>query len=372
MYQLSLRRKTVEENRKENGSRKRIALIVFALLGVVGVVVLFFYLRYKSTHISTDDAYIEGRIHTVAPKVTGTVKEVHVRDNQQVKRGDLLLEIDPSDYEVRVREMASGFEEDRAKVAEAAARTVAAGKRLAELHGGVEAAKAHLRLQEATLAQAERDRRRAESLYRQEAVSRERYERAQTACEVSRAQVKAAQEQVRQAQAAVEAQAAVVRQTVFAVSTQKASLRQQAARLRIAELNAGYTKVYAPSDGYVTRKSVERGNQVQAGQPLMAVTELDDIWVVANYKETQLRKIRPGQRVQIAVDTYSGREFQGRVDSIMAGTGSVFSLFPPENATGQYVKVVQRVPVKIVLDREADRQHVLRVGMSVEPTVLVE
>ncbi|MFO0754561.1 MAG: HlyD family secretion protein [Thermodesulfovibrionales bacterium] len=362
----------MEENRKENSSRKRIALIVFALLGAAAAVALFFYLGYKATHISTDDAFIEGRIHTVAPKITGTVREVYVRDNQPVKKGDLLLEIDPADYEVRVREMASGLDEETVRVSEAAARAEAAGKRLAELRTVVEAAKAHLQLQEATLAQAERDRQRAESLYLREAVSKERYEKAQTACEVSRAQAKAAREQVRQAQAAVEAQAAAARQAEVSVSTQKAAVRQRAARLRTAELNAGYTKVYAPSDGYVTRKSVERGNQVQAGQPLMAVTELDDIWVVANYKETQLRTIRPGQSVSITVDAYSGREFRGKVDSIMAGTGSVFSLFPPENATGQYVKVVQRIPVKIVLDKGTDRQHVLRVGMSVEPTVLVE
>ena len=139
----------------------------------------------------------------------------------------------------------------------------------------------------------------------------------------------------------------------------------------MAELNLSYTKICAPSDGYITRKSVEAGNQIQPGQPLMAVVALDDIWIVANYKETQLKNVKPGQRVKIKVDTYPGRIFTGKVDSIMAGTGAVFSLFPPENALGNYVKVVQRVPVKIVLDKEANKENILRIGMSVIPTVYV-
>ncbi|MBZ0155509.1 MAG: HlyD family secretion protein [Alphaproteobacteria bacterium] len=362
----------MEESRAENGKRKKAALIIFALTGMVGAVVLYFYLGYKATHISTDDAFIEGRIHPVAPKVPGTVREVYVKDNQRVKRGDLLLEIDSADYDVRVREMESGLQEERAKLVEVGARTEAVRKKLAELKAAVGTAKAQLQVQEANLSQAGRDVKRAESLYRREAVSKERYEKMRTSYEVCLAQVRAAQEQMKQAETAVEAQKAVVKQVESSALTQAASMRQKAARLRSAELTAGYTKVYAPSDGFVTRKAVEQGTQVQAGQPLMAVTELDDIWVVANYKETQLRKIRPGQRVTITVDTYPGQEFRGTVDSIMAGTGSVFSLFPPENATGQFVKVVQRIPVKIVFDRDTDRQHVLRVGMSVEPTVVIK
>jgi len=149
-------------------------------------------------------------------------------------------------------------------------------------------------------------------------------------------------------------------------------VKQGEAVLDSARLNFGYTKIYAPTDGYVTKKSVEVGNQIQPGQPLMAVVPLNDIYVTANYKETQLEKVRPGQKVDITVDTYPGKVFKGKVDSIMAGTGSVFSLFPPENATGNYVKVVQRIPVKIVFDQDTDPQHVLRMGMSVEPTVVIK
>ena len=149
-------------------------------------------------------------------------------------------------------------------------------------------------------------------------------------------------------------------------------MKEKEAKFRSEQLNSEYTKIYAPSDGLVTKKNVEAGNREQVGQPLLAIVALDDIWILANYKETQLEKLRPGQKVEIDVDTYPGETFYGRVDSIMAGTGAAFSLFPPENATGNYVKIVQRIPVKIVLDKKQKSSHALRVGMSVVPTVLID
>jgi membrane fusion protein (multidrug efflux system) len=365
----------MEENRAENNKagagKKKIALIIFAVLGVFGATVLYFYLDYKAGHITTDDAFIDGHIHTIASKIPGTVKDVFVDDNQLVKKGDLLVEIDPVDYEVRVNETSSSLGAEEAKIAEIAAKVEAAKQQLAELGAGVEAARASLELQQANLGQAERDERRAAALFASEAFSKERYEKTKTAYDVSMAQVKAAQEQLRQSQLAVETQKAVVRQLEATGGSQQSTVRQKTAQLDTAKLNYGYTKIYAPADGYITKKSVERGNQVQSGQPLMAVTGLHDIWVTANYKETELKKIKPSQKVTIKIDTYPDRVFSGTVESIMAGTGSVFSLFPPENATGQYVKVVQRIPVKIVLDKDSDAVHALRIGMSVEPTVIV-
>jgi membrane fusion protein (multidrug efflux system) len=166
----------------------------------------------------------------------------------------------------------------------------------------------------------------------------------------------------------------LIKQTEARIPSQKAQIRQKEAALQGAELNRGYTKIYAPADGYITKRTVEVGNQIQAGQPLMAVVPLDqeDIWVTANYKETQLKKMKPGQRVEIKVDTYPGHVFYGKVDSVMAGTGAVFSLFPPENATGNFVKVVQRIPVKIIFDKGSDPGHLLRIGMSAVATILVE
>src|SRR5512147_587499 len=179
-----------------------------------------------------------------------------------------------------------------------------------------------------------------------------------TTFDIAVAQVKAAEEQLRQAET----------QKI----TQTSTIRQKEASAALATLNYEYTKIYAPVDGYITRRSVQIGNQIQPGQPLMALVPLGDIWVVANYKETEMGNIRPGQDVEIKVDSYPGKVFKGKVDSIMAGTGVSFSLFPAENATGNYVKVVQRIPVKIVLDRGADKDHSLRIGMSVEPTVIAK
>ncbi len=333
----------MEEEIKENGKKKKIAIAVFVILLIAGIITLFFYLDYKATHITTDDAFVDGRIYAVAPKISGTVKAVHVEDNQMVKKGDILVEIAPEDYAARLNEAMSSVNSEKSK--------------LAEYQAKVKAARAQLELQEANMRQAEIDIRRAELLYGKGAISKERYEKTKTGYDVTLAEVKASREQMRQ--------------TESSVASQASSVTAKEARLKTEQLNVGYTMIYAPADGRITKKNVERGNQVQPGQPLMAVVTLDDVWVVANYKETQLDKIRPGQRVAIKVDTYSGETFKGKVDSIMAGTGSAFSLFPPENATGNYVKVVQRVPVKIVLDRK-DMAGILRVGMSVVPTVLVE
>jgi membrane fusion protein (multidrug efflux system) len=362
----------MEEQKADNNRRKKVAIGVFTLVAIVAAVTLFLYLRYKATHISTDDAFVDGRIHTIAPKIAGTVKAIHVNDNQPVKRGDLLVEIDPADYEVKVREAESGVQAEKAKLAEVEARREAARNQLQELKAAADTAKANLDLQEATLAQATLDMKRAENLYRREAIARERFEKAKTAYDVSEAQVRAAREQLKQAGTAIETQKAVIRQIETSMTTQASAIKEKEAKHAQATLNYGYTEIRAPSDGYVTRKSVEQGNQVQAGQPVMAVVALDDLWITANYKETQLEKIKPGQRVTVQADTYPGKRFEGKVDSIMSGTGAVFSLYPPENATGNYVKVVQRIPVKILLGKDTDPQHVLRIGMSVVPTVIVE
>ena len=276
-------------------------LIIALTAGLVlGGVFLAVYIINGLTRIGTDDAYITGRIHNIAPKIPGTIKVVNIEDNQSVKKGDVLVEVDPVDYELRVNE-----------------------------------ARAAVGVREATFEQAVRDKKRAVALYRDKVFSQERYENASTAYSLAKAQLKAAR-----------------------------------AQLKIAQQNLEYTKIYSPSDGYVTSKAVEEGNQVQPGQPLLAVLALDDIWVIANYKETQLKNVKSGQRVQIKVDTYSGKVFTGRVDSIMAGTGAAFSLFPPENALGNYVKVVQRVPVKIVFDKTTDNSQALRIGMSCVPTII--
>jgi membrane fusion protein (multidrug efflux system) len=356
----------------DNSSRRFISLAVLSAVAVIGIIATYFYIIYNRTHITTDDAFVEGRIHVIASKIPGTVKAVRVEDNQYMKKGDLLVEIDEIDYEVKVREAESALTAEKSKYAEILTMIDVAHKQLSELKFRMESARANLDLQVANLSQAGRDTKRAESLYKNEVISKEQLEKTTTGYDVNDAQVKAAKEQLKEAEASLETQKAIIKQEETALQSQNSLVKQKEALLRTAELNLSYTKIYAPADGHITKKSVETGNQIQPGQPLMAIVPLNDIWVVANYKETQLEKVRPGQAVKIKVDTYPGRVFDGKVESIMAGTGAAFSLFPPENATGNYVKVVQRIPVKIVLDKTTDPTHVLRVGMSVVSTILVK
>jgi membrane fusion protein (multidrug efflux system) len=302
LYATIVKGDIMAEEHTGSGKKKKKAFIIVGTVVVIGLTLGYFYNGYRKTHVSTDDAFIDGNIHTVSARVSGNVKAVLVADNQRVKQGDSLVEIDPIDY--------------RSKA---------------------EAAKANLELQRATLRLAESDRKRAKALYEQNASSAERYDKAVSTYEISVARVKLAEEQLRQ-----------------------------------AELNLSYTTVIAPANGYVTKKSVQTGNQVQTGQPLMAIVDLDSLYVVANYKEDQMGRIRPGQDVTMTVDSFPGKVFKGKVDSIMAGTGVSFSLFPAENATGNYVKVVQRIPIKIVFQEGADKDHLLRIGMSVVPTVLTK
>jgi len=351
--------------------RKKLFVVV-SLIMVAGIVSVLLYWNYKASHISTDDAFVEGRIHSIASKVAGTVRKVHVQDNQYVKAGETMVELDSIDYDVRVNEASTSLDAERAKLNEQESKATAAQKQMVEIEAQMKAAKAGLAAEEANLQQAKTDLARYEGLYKRDAVSKERYERVTTGFKVNEAQLEAARARVKQAEAALATQDAVVRQTESAVSTQKAKIKNKEAMLAHADLNRSYTKIVAPADGYVTKKSVEVGNQVSIGMPLLAVIPLDDIWIIANYKETQLKKVKRGQKVTIKADMYGDRQFKGIVDSIMAGTGTIFSLFPPENATGNYVKVVQRIPVKITLDKESNRDYVLRVGMSVVPTIIVE
>jgi membrane fusion protein (multidrug efflux system) len=352
-------------------SRKRTAIAVFLVVLAATVVSGFAYWKYRQTHIATDDAFVDGRIHLVSPRVQGTVVAIRVRDNQPVKAGEELLVIDPEPFAVREDAAASALSGSAADLVAARKDLEAAKAQRTQLKAGIEAARARTAFSAARLSQAVRDAERMKQLFERQVVSREAFEKAQTDAETAKAQDDLAKEELLLAEAAVPTQDAQIAQREARVAQQQAQVRQRESALSEAKLYRRYTAVLAPADGYVTRKSVEVGQVVSPGQSLLAVAALDNVWVVANYKETDIERIRPGQEVDIRVDTYRGKKFHGKVDSIMAGTGSVFSLFPPENATGNYVKVVQRVPVKIVLSRGEDPEHVLRIGMSVVPTVRV-
>jgi membrane fusion protein (multidrug efflux system) len=360
-----------------NRKQRKKKVVVFSALAVfiaVIIVASLFYFEYRKTHVSTDDAFVDGRVYLVASKIPGTVKVLHVLDNQMVKKNDVLVEVDPVDYEVKVLEAQANVDAEKTKLLEYQTRVDAAKNQLVELQASLESARANLEAQESLLHKADIDFQRADSLVKEDLVTKEFFDQRKTTLEVAKAQVRAARELVRKTEASLETQKAVIRQTQSALPTQQALIRQREANLQGAELNRGYTKILAPADGYVTKRNVEVGNRVQTGQPLLAVVSLapGDVWITANYKETDLTRVKPGQKVRIKVDTYPGKVLHGRVESIMAGTGSAFSLFPPENATGNYVKVVQRIPVKIVLDDSNQQEPALRIGMSVVPTILTD
>lgn len=310
-------------------ARHRAKILWTASVLIICAAGIYLYILYRESHISTDDAYVTGYVHTIASKVPGTIQTIHVEDNQLVGKDTLLLEIDTRDQDTKVTEADSQLKSERARKDEFEHHIEVTRKQLSEIRYKIEATRANLRLQTANLKQAGLDAQRAEKLIKTDSISRERFEKVLTGYDVALAQVETAKEQVRQAEAGLETQKALIRQAEAAYIAQGSTIRQREAVLNAEQLKKSYTKIYAPSDGYVTKRTVETGNQIHPGQPLMAIVPLDSVWVVANYKETQLRKVRKGQTVRIKVDTYPEKIFFGKVDSIMAGTGSVFSLFPP-------------------------------------------
>lgn len=324
-------------------SPKRMWLIALGALAATFLVAAgFTYYRYASGYESTDDAFIEGHISQLSPKVAGHVLAIHVDDNQQVKAGDVLVEIDPRDFQVKV-------DQARAALETATAQAALVQERIAQAQAQVLAANA-----EAT--RAGDDERRSAELFRRQLIARQDLDHATADAHTTAAQLTAAR-------ANEQASSAALRQAQSQVAEARVALEN-------AELQLSYTKIYALLSGRITRKAVEVGALIQPGQTLLAIVP-NDFWIIANFKETQLAKMRPGQPVEIKVDAFSGVQFRGHVDSIQSGSGARFSLLPPENATGNYVKVVQRVPVKILFDSTDFAAYPLGPGMSVEPKVKI-
>ncbi len=326
--------------------KKHTVGILLLLLAAGGAAGCFVWAKAQ-TMVSTDDAFIQSHIYSISSRISGHVQHVMVRDNQYVKKGDLLVELDPTLFKI--------------KVMDAAAQLDMAKNDTSSEYAQVEAAKAAVAADTAKLEQAKIDLTRGKALFANQVIPKDKLDKLATAKKVAISNLKQAKGSLRKTMAHLGL-------TGHGAKNAQISLRQ--AQLEQKRLDLSYTKIYAPSNGYVTRKSVEPGNNIQAGQALMAVVPLANAWVTANFKESQLTHVQPGQKVDFTVDTYPGHRFRGVVDSIMAGTGAAFSLLPPENASGNYVKVVQRIPVKIRIDQASDPSHLLRVGMSVEPTIL--
>ena len=395
-------------------ARIRIGVAVF-IVAAIGIGI-WYWLTAGS--VSTDDAQVDAHVTQIAARIGGTVTKVAVEDNQRVEAGAPLVTLDPRDYQVAV-------DKAKAELADAEASAIAAQSNvpitsttaasnvttarggITQAQGGVAAAEreldaakarlttaqARVREAEANATKAARDVERLRGLLAKDEVSQQQFDAATGAADAQKAAADSSRSQVVEAEAGirvaesklVQARAAAEQadaelqtaqtgpQQVNAMKARAASaearVQQARATLAQAELNLEYTAVKAPARGIVSKKGVNPGQVVQPGQPLIALVQIDDSWVTANFKETQLKDLRTGQRATISVDALGGREFKGKVDSIAGATGARFSLLPPENATGNFVKIVQRVPVKIVLDPGQDPDHLLRPGMSVTPTV---
>jgi membrane fusion protein, multidrug efflux system len=382
--------------------RAKWGLVFAALVLIVGG---FFLWRYFSSYESTDDAQIDGHINSVSARVSGHVVKLNVEDNQYVEKGTLLVEIDPVDYEVAVERARADYADAQAQAAAAginvpvtdvstASQVSSAQASVSNTHSGIaaarqqfDAAKAQVAEAEANNAKAQSDLTRYKQLIDKQEISQQQYdvavaaaksgaanvEAARSAAAAAAAQIEQAQSKKAQAEADLRtAQTApqTMRATRARALSAQASADRKRADLRQAELNLEYTKILAPVTGIVTNRTVEVGQNVQVGAEMMKIIPLEDLWVTANFKETQLREMKPGQRSSIKVDT-NGKTYRGHVDSIAGASGARFSLLPPENATGNYVKVVQRIPVKIVFEPGETKGHELRPGMSVTPKVWI-
>jgi len=404
-----------------NGKGRRTGLLFLVLLVVVAIGAIPIY-SYYAARESTDDAQVDGHVVPISPRIAGTLIKIEVDDNQEVKEGQELVRLDPRDYEVALEQAKADLADAQSSTLEANAnvpvtevnsrssvRTSSAGvaqskAELASASQQVNAAKARLdsarsRLAEAqaNYVKAQQDEERYKALVEKEEVSKQQYDSAVAQAQATKAEVDSARAAIVEAQRNVDAavatqeemQARLTSADVMELQSvenaprlnsaiearlrsSQAKVQQKQAAVDQAQLNLDYTILRAPVAGRVSKKTAEPGQRVQVGEQLMSLVPLEDVWVTADFKETQLKRMRVGQKVEIEVDAFGGRKYNGHIDSIAAASGSKFSLLPPENATGNYVKVVQRVPVKIVLDKGQNSDHLLRPGMSVTPVVLLD
>lgn len=352
--EFEMRAKERLKKRRPEITKKRVFIpsIAAAVLILIGI-----YAAIMSTHYqSTDDAFVEGRIISVAPRVSGPVVSLLVDDNQPVKKGDLLLEIDPVDYQVKL-------DQAEAKLAEAKAQLKVSTHDVSKNTSNVGQAADDTASAMSKLDFAQKDFKRYNEMYKSGVVSKQDYDRSSKELEVSQANYQSTSNRTKAMKSELDS-------SIAQTESVQAEIKRLEAEVQQAKLNLSYTKIYAPSDGKISARSVERGNYVQIGQPLLAVVP-EQMWVVANFKEGQLTHMHPGQPVKVAVDTYPGKKFKAHVDSIQRATGAKSSLFPPENAVGSYVKIVQRVPVKIVFDEDYRKYNIVP-GMSVVPSVKIK
>jgi membrane fusion protein (multidrug efflux system) len=340
-------------NNREPKRFGRRGVFLLAIGALILAAATYWYIS-NAGYESTDDAAIEAHVIQVSPKISAHAKAVHFDDNYQVKRGALLVELDPRDYEVALASAVANLASAQSKLIESEAQQNVA-------QAGLGQVKADLASTQATAENAASDFTRNEQLYKTHVIDRREYD-------ASAAQAKSAAANMESASKRVASQEAQVRLAAAQYATASAEKKQAETQVQQSTLQLSYTKIFAAFDGRVTKKSIEPGNYVQPGQTLFSLVP-SDVWVVANFKETQLKKMKVGQSVSVRVDAIPGRDFKAHVESFQVGTGSRFTLLPPENATGNFVKVVQRIPVKIVFDEAPASLERLWAGESVEPMV---
>jgi len=336
-------------------------------------VLLFFGLGYLLdvlTHESTDDAFIAAHVVSIAPRISGQVAAVQALENRMVHSNDLLLEIDPSSYAITVAQKQAAAASQDANLKTVFAVDELMRRKVATAEASARKAQADADAAAATAKWTKMDLDRAQELRKDNTVSQRELDAAQTADTKAQADLKSAQENVGEEISKVDEANAQLKAAETAVGLATSQWQEAQTNVASARLDLSYTKIFAPCDGRVTRKAVEPGNYIQVGQQLMSIVP-PEIWVVANFKESQLKNMRTNQPVLVEIDALGGRKFRAHVDSIQAGSGAAFSLLPPENATGNYVKVVQRVPVKILFDEPLPADHVIGPGLSVTPDVRV-
>jgi membrane fusion protein (multidrug efflux system) len=349
--------------------RKPTFIVFGGILLIIITIAGLFWFQYSESYESTDDAFIATHAVAIAPQVAGQILQVPVDDNQMVRAGDLLVQIDPSTFNARLAQARSVLALNRAKLQVAQLDLTNAHSQLVSTQAIEAQTRAQATAVQAEAKRAEADAARANELRTNNVISPEEFDRFVATSRTASANFQAAQRQVTAQHAKVVEASNTVASAQAQISAAKAQIQQAQADVETARLDVAHSTITAPVSGRVTKKSVERGAYVAIGQNMMSIVP-DELWVVANFKETQLRYMRPGQRAKIKIDAFPKTNFVGHVDSIQAGSGSFFSLLPPENAVGNYVKVVQRVPVKIVFD-SINPVHLLGPGMSVVPKVNV-
>jgi membrane fusion protein, multidrug efflux system len=351
-----------------------------ALVLLIGLLVGGYYglgaWKHAATHVSTDNAYVQADMAQITPRVHGTVIDVLIHENWWVKPGQVLVRLDTRDYEVRLNEAKAALTRARESVDQLFAAVAVADERRRATQAQIQTAQAEVAVAQAEFHQAELDFHRAQQLAEEQIIPAQRFDQAKTQYDAARSRLHAKQQQLEEAKQnettrkrETDQARAALGNTVTDERSEHSLVKQAEAAVHEAELNLSYCTLVAPMEGMVSRKAIEVGQRVQPGQALMALLPLHKVYIEANYKETQLTDVRVGQPVEIRADVYPDHVYHGTVESLSGGTGAAFSLLPPENATGNWVKVVQRLPVKITLTEPPPPDLPLRVGLSVEASI---